>query len=868
MDNQRIESALKDQFIAQGHRIVFWNDPDREFEETLPGLDLGDVTLLRLDQISGLEVKVRLELTDTQGRYLLYAPSEPPEVEQDWLLDVRLYSASFRADRASMLLSELGLTQQSLRLHLADRARFFASRDRLERLKRLVGPNDSALDIDRKIIAVLAKADQPEFFNVLIALFDSIPEGHLDALPPAWEEMEKFGVQASFWDLAGGQFGYQEGTPTLKSLLIRLLVSDFSHACRAPLPDGLKPLTLPRQGAANAVVCLAQWRDSSTRGPSYESLSAGVADAVKLGLHLGSLEIEALAEVKTFLLVEQVVASRLRDRVLETAQTIKPETVRAIAAHRQDGYWAARALPNTPRAPRRSLYAVYEALQTAADLFALRNAHLGGLAQPDAQALLGAYTDGLYRFDQLYRQFCEAADDAESHDWDILKSLRKEVEQVYGTGFVAALALEWNKHLEAGLLGSWNIDGLPNQQTFFEREVGRALAKGADRRVFVIISDALRFEIAQELCGLLNGKYRFDAALSAQLGVLPSYTGLGMAALLPHQALDYDEGGTIRVDGLPCGSLEQRGKVLEAVQGVAVRAEVFMAMKKDEGRAFVKPYRVVYVYHDQVDAVGDKAATEGQTFGAVRKAIDDLCDLVSKIINSLNGNHLVITADHGFLFQETPPGETDKNALASKPAGTLLAKKRYLLGRNLPASDQAWHGATAVTAGAGGGMEFWVPKGANRFHFVGGSRFVHGGAMPQEILVPVIRVHHVKETGSAAKTRTRTVGVSVLGSNFKVTTNRCRFELIQTEPVGERVKPVTLKVAIYDGAEPVTNMETLTFDSTSTDMNQWKKTVSLTLEGRRFDSKKVFQLILRDTETGVEEARFDVTIDLAFINDF
>ena len=130
-------------------------------------------------------------------------------------------------------------------------------------------------------------------------------------------------------------------------------------------------------------------------------------------------------------------------------------------------------------------------------------------------------------------------------------------------------------------------------------------------------------------------------------------------------------------------------------------------------------------------------------------------------------------------------------------------------------------------------------NGANRFHFVGGSRFVHGGAMPQEIAVPVIRVQHVKDSGKAAKTKTRTVGVSVLGSNFKVTTNRHRFQLIQTEPVGERVKPITLKVGIYDGDDPVTNVETVTFDSTSTDMNQWKKTVSLTLEGRRFDSKKI-----------------------------
>jgi uncharacterized protein (TIGR02687 family) len=341
-----------------------------------------------------------------------------------------------------------------------------------------------------------------------------------------------------------------------------------------------------------------------------------------------------------------------------------------------------------------------------------------------------------------------------------------------------------------------------------------------------------------------------------------------MAALLPHKALEYNEAGAIRVDGLPCASLEQRGKVLEGVQGVAVKADVFMAMKKDEGRAFVKPYRVVYVYHNQVDAVGDSASTEEQTFAAVRKAIEELCDLVAKIVNTLNGNHLLITADHGFLFQEAPRGETVKSSLSTKPPGTILAKKRYLLGRGLPEHDKAYHGSTATTAQAGGDMEFWVPKGANRFHFVGGSRFVHGGAMPQEIAVPVVRVRHVKEGGKAAKTKTRTVGVSVLGNNFKITTNRHRFQLIQTEPVGERVKPVTLKIAIYDGDEPVTNVETVTFDSTSADMNQWKKTVSLTLEGRWFDAKKVFQLILRDAETGVEEARFDVTIDLAFINDF
>ena len=252
METQRIREALCGQFDQQGQRIVFWHDPDQEFDEILGELRLDGVSLLRLDEHPALEVKVRLEQEDPSGRYLLYAPFDPPEPDDDWLLDMRLYSTSFRADRASMLLAELGLTQQALRPHLAERAKFFASRDRLARLKKLVSPNDDALDIDRKLIAVLVKADQPGFFNVLIALFDAVPKGDLDAMPPAWEEMEKYGVQAAFWELVASHFGYQDDAPTLKNLLIRLLVSDLDHACRAPLSDGLKHLTLSRQGVANA----------------------------------------------------------------------------------------------------------------------------------------------------------------------------------------------------------------------------------------------------------------------------------------------------------------------------------------------------------------------------------------------------------------------------------------------------------------------------------------------------------------------------------------------------------------------------------------------------------------------------------------
>ncbi len=74
------------------------------------------------------------------------------------------------------------------------------------------------------------------------------------------------------------------------------------------------------------------------------------------------------------------------------------------------------------------------------------------------------------------------------------------------------------------------------------------------------------------------------------------------------------------------------------------------------------------------------AKTEEKTFEAVRQAIDELAALVGYIINNLNGTYVVVTADHGFLFTESAPGEPEKSKLDEKPEGTVMAKKRYLLG--------------------------------------------------------------------------------------------------------------------------------------------------------------------------------------------
>lgn len=866
MDASQIQDNL-DRLFSRGARIVFWRDEDGEFEEMLPTLDLDGVEVRQISQTPALALKTEIELEKPKASFLLYDKGHVPDPEQDWLLDIRLYADPFAADRSTMILQELGLLEQSLRDHIAARGKFFASKERLGRAARFIETGDGPEAIDRALMATLLRTDQTDIFSIVRHLLHTLDPIDLETSPAAWQEIEKYDLADSFWTQMGDVFGFTDNEPNLKSLLMRLLVTDFSRGLDEDCPKALSHLVLPPKGAANAVVCIGQWRDSARLHSSYDALSATIAELVKLADHLGGLEIESLRDARTFLATEKYVASNLRDRIVETADTLNLEAVRDIVGRRQNGYWANVKLPSSPDAPRSALSEVYDALMAAASFFDLRNQHHAGFAAADSKALFDNYTSDLFRFDQLYRQFCEAADTAEAEGWDILKTLRAKIEEVYGNWFLAGLAKHWGEQLEGGgLLNSWKISNIHPQYEFYQRNIQPRLDEADDRRVYVIISDAFRFEAAQELTNELNGRYRFTANLKAQLGVLPSYTGLGMASLLPHEEISYNDSGTVLVDGKSSSGLANRQKLLAAVEGTAILADDFMAMSKIDGREFIKPYRVIYIYHNQIDQTAD-TGNEEKTFQSVRTTIDELGNLVSRIINNLNGNYIVLTADHGFLYQEGSPTESDKNPIADKPSGTVISKKRYLLGKRLPDHPGAYHGSTATSANATGDMEFWVPRGTNRFHFIGGSRFVHGGAMPQEIVVPVIQVTQLKGK-SAVKTRTRHVGISVLGSNLKITTSRYRFRLIQTEAVSERIKPLTAKIAIYDGEDPVTNVETLTFESKASDMNEWRQEVWLTLASQTFDKKKHYQLSVRNAETGVEEARMDVTIDLAFDNDF
>lgn len=224
----------------------------------------------------------------------------------------------------------------------------------------------------------------------------------------------------------------------------------------------------------------------------------------------------------------------------------------------------------------RALAACYDAIEAGAAFFELKARFDAGFSFANAEAALTGYQSELFRFDQLYRHFHEAAEKVEPMGWAVLHELRARIEDTYTGWFLPQFGTAWARVIEGegGLLSQWTAAGMPNQHRFFDIQVAPLLAAGA-KRVFVVISDAFRYEAAEELVQQLNSKSRFKAGLSSQLGVLPSYTTLGMAALLPHHSLAYKANSNLDVlaDGQPVSTLEQRNAHLAKYEGLAIKAE-------------------------------------------------------------------------------------------------------------------------------------------------------------------------------------------------------------------------------------------------------------------------------------------------------
>ncbi|MBF0398183.1 MAG: BREX-1 system phosphatase PglZ type A, partial [Desulfobacterales bacterium] len=245
-----------------------------------------------------------------------------PAPEDDWLLDIRLYSHNFHADKASIILNELNLDNQSIRPYLKERNTFFNNKDRFSRLKKLVKPDDSEEDIDLKMLAVITKADQLALFSILMKLFESMcHDNTFDETETSiyWTEIEKLDLRPSFWKFVAQTFGYINETGVkLLDFIIRLFVTDFSNQLKGELPASLEHFLIKSPSyAMNASVFLSQWRTNMNQFKQFNLISYAISQKLKIQDVLNAFQVEDILEVMSFEVVERRIISELRDQIVK-----------------------------------------------------------------------------------------------------------------------------------------------------------------------------------------------------------------------------------------------------------------------------------------------------------------------------------------------------------------------------------------------------------------------------------------------------------------------------------------------------------------------------------------------------------------------
>ena len=459
---------------------------------------------------------------------------------------------------------------------------------------------------------------------------------------------------------------------------------------------------------------------------------------------------------------------------------------------------------------------------------------LGSLTLNTPDEYVMRYEEDYYVIDQLYRQAEELyfKIDPSCTLFTTIQQIKSNLDQNYSK-LCNRMNLEWIRCVKEA--GGMKEVHLMRQNDFYEERI-----KPMQKKVVVIVSDALRYEVAQELIGDL-AKSRHIATIKPALAMLPTETKYCKPSLLPHRELKLfgqDDCQDMSVDDNILNSTEKRSAHLQRYRdgGICVPFETVAEYNTDKNREIFK-HSLVYIFHDMIDKTGHDGNAK-QVTQSCREAISELATMIPKIHASYNVTEVYVTSDHGFLFNDIEFADKDKHKIEEE---TMERSSRYYLTH----SDKEVNGIAKFPLNEVSGMTngdsvfVAVPQGTNRLAAPsGGYMFTHGGAAMQEIIIPVI-------TSRQERVDTKQpVGVMVLDRKLSMQASRLRFKLLQTEAVSMEMKERIVRVAVYFNDEPVTPIKDIVLDKTDPSLDNRKIQVDLTLN-RNVDAK-VLQLKVFD----------------------
>jgi len=831
---RQITDKLNDEFTGSTRKLVFWYDSNAEFDSDINMLEqeLNNAEVLRLEKDTQFRIKYIIEREHPNINYLIYAPFPKPSLKENHLADTIRYSKEFFADRASLLAMDLGIDEKDKHI-LQHYIKFFGAKDRMQKFYDLEIENFNKQVIETAIMSVICKTRTVSNEEIVRTI---ITEDNLEN-NKFLIEFEKYDLIDPFWNMCEDIFGYTDVSPSLLKLVYTFYVTYTAKVIHGELPQAWKNYCSYKSG--DIMAFLDSIMNSLIYYENFEELSLIVYKGLKGEELFRDLGAENIVDCEIFLKVDTIIIGWLIDR-LENEDT--------------DAKLQGYSIPDICRLRRKMHYGK----RFYSDYYIIENAyHLILSAHYEPKKVVAdiakEYIEEDYIIDQKYRYFYYHFDKVEnSIPYD---NLRELVENIYTNKFLDRLSVAWNNAFVEVKADT----GLIRQQDFFN-----VFIKNVKERVVVIISDALRFEVGQTLMKRLDEDEKCTAKITAMQGVLPSYTRFGMSSLLPHKVLGVSDKYEVLVDDKVCNDIVSREQILQSYvpNSRAVHFDEIKTMKVSELKEIFTGQDVVYVYHDQVDARGDKYATENEVFIACEEAIEEIHTMIKRL-TSANNIHFIVTADHGFIYKRDKLSESDKISGFDKK--DAFVGKRYVVADEKVDAD----GIGSVSLGDVLKNEdkrvISFPIGSDIFKVPGGGQnYVHGGSSLQELIIPVIDVRTTKY-----HTETKTVNIGLVSLVHKITNLMTNLDFIQTEPVTDVNKETTYKLYfISDDNEKISNDNIYVADKKDKDASKRIFRLKFTFKNKQYDRNRRYYLVAYDEKSALEVIRHEVKMDLAFVDDF
>lgn len=873
MDSDKITQELNQRFSAPlpefyKRRIVFWYDEEGEFGERLDEVVLDNAKLVALTGTNNFAVKKLLAVDDTMNNYLVYCPLSYEKPEDNWLLDMELYSEAFRADLISIWMDELGIpSTPAMRKQVKGYRKYFNAKTRRDKIagqsKTPTVPAQLHMAVMGALGGLKDVSSAAIMKEVLKAGLD-IKTNHL------YQEFVNYGADRAFWEMIKQKSGYEVNPgeagrdddsdreseqPDIAQLATHLLLTATTRTMRLEYLAGLDGwISSPHQAFCFDFV--SDWLHSG----DWEQLSEiakTVEDELRLPQRFMKLEVGDLVDTEIFPCLDEVILIKLMTEIGD--YIIDTDVIRATVEKRRTTVGYAQFKD------------YYEGILQVANMQAFYKEHTTGFHSAEAKNVWKEYTSEYYVMDTYYRLFHKSYGESlksyHSNLHDLFGNVMENVEGLYKNWFLGQLGENWSSVCSEELEKFGRILEIPQQTEFYRNRI-----QNAGGRVFVVISDALRYEVAASLAEQLRRETQAEVKLQDVQGIFPTITKFGMAALLPHEELDIEiHGDVLKVlaDGAATDA-GYRDKVLKSANknSVAIKYNDLVSAKRAERNAMVKGQDVVYIYHDTIDEASHTADT--MVFPACEDAIQELKNLTKIICNDFGATHILFTADHGFLYTYSPLTEDEKIDKTGFVNRIVEYGRRFAIMKKGSEPDYL-----QKVNFLGGNTEYdaFAPKENVRIKMNGsGLNFVHGGISLQEMVVPVIDYHFLRNQNkqyqrNQNKYDTKPVGVSLLSATHKVSNMIFSLNFYQKEPVGDNREAATYQLYFTDSnGKQVSDVAKIIADKTSDNGQERTFRCSFNLKSLKYDSKEIYYLVIADAD-GLVVSREEFQIDIAFAVD-